>query len=462
MTEAMHTRGRGRTATRRYIMAGLVVMLVLVIGMIRALRADTEHGQRQLIVSMGADFGRLALTLDARTERLFIANQTTVDMFDARQGVRLRTVSTIPVQTVVCKTRVCPSIAPSPGVVVRQVPEMAIVDEAVSHVFVTDGDYGHVSMLNGMTGAFLRNVSVGGVPGALAVDERMGHVFVADVEGHKVSMLDASTGRILATSIVGQKPSAVAIDETMSRVFVVNAGDDSVSTLDSRTGRVLGTHIVGWSPQAAAVARRAHHVFVVDHAGNSVTILDSQTGLPLRTVAVGHDPIAIAADERTDHVFIANYGAHTVTILDGISGLILRTVPVDGPPRALLVDGHARDVVVVETHSGDTSGPTGNVEVIDIQSGQLLHALSVGHVPSAAAVDDRAGHTFILNQGCIQGGLMFDPFALATCQGAERPTTSIGDILRRLVGGSPPMSQDTTVSMVDTVRFGGDTRHNSP
>jgi YVTN family beta-propeller protein len=88
-------------------------------------------------------------------------------------------------------------------------------------------------------------------------------------------------------------------------------------------------------------------------------------------------------DTRTHRVFVVNGnfgGTGTVSVLDARTGGLVRTVAVGHTPYAVAVDERAGHAFV--TNNGDDS-----VSVLDTHSGTVLRSVTVGESPSAVVAN---------------------------------------------------------------------------
>jgi YVTN family beta-propeller protein len=268
----------------------------------------------------------MALVVDARTRRVFVANlgSNAVSMLDTATGAIL---ATIPV-----------SPHPSALAVATTAGRVFVVSDDV-----TPDDAGCVGVLDAASGRLLRIVAGGHGVHALAVHERSGRVFVTNASDASVSLLDARSGRVLRTIPLGFIPSGIAVDERTDRVFLltdapsfqpyptIRADPTIVILLDARSGTVLHTVPVGLSVTAIAVDEHTGQAFVSDTLGSTVVVLDGRTASVVRTMAVGRAPGTLAVDERTGDIVVANAYYNSVSTVDAASGRVVRTVPMGCP-----------------------------------------------------------------------------------------------------------------------------------
>jgi len=288
----------------------------------------------------------------------------------------------------------------------QRLPRSLAVDTRTHRVFVGNGDnlgMGTVNVLDSARHSVLRTVAVPG--GAMTVDERGGRVFVAQtgLATRRLSMLDATSGALLRTVALDAHPIAVAVDAATERAFVLGqrGTTESVTVLDATTGTPLRRVSLGPSPAQPTilVATRAGHIFVQDMRG--VHMLDGRTGVVLQSSATRG---TMALDARTERVVVVGGDgrAHlTVTVLDPTTGRVLRVVRVaNGAPtgigtiQELAIDEPAHRLVVAWQDSYDRCGTSR----IDTVSGAILSTTDLGYVPVAVALDDARGRVFIAHQ----------------------------------------------------------------
>jgi len=150
-----------------------------------------------------------------------------------------------------------------------------------------------------------------------------------------------------------------------------------------------------------------------------------------RIVAVGNTPVSAVVDERTGLAFVLNLnrppnpdpadapgGARlvpgTVSVLDPIQGRVLCTMRVGTNPASIAVDARTARVFVADggpTTRDDVHFPASIVSVLAAgcpsgrPNGSLIPALrtvSVGYHPLQVAVDERAGHAFVIDGGTLR------------------------------------------------------------
>lgn len=295
-------------------------------------------------------------------------------------------------------------------------PGGIVVDPRGGHAFIAAGTSGasgvpvsSVTMLDVRTGTVLRRVGVGGIPPYLALDARHGHILAVSTNltgsAGRVTILDATTGAILRTAAVGTTPAALAVDTPANRLYIASGAGcallplachrdaATVFVLDTRTLRVVRALPVRSVPHAIVVDERGGHAFLIYNVG--VDLLDAATGRLLRHIS-GITGV-LDVNRPSGHI-VASAGGGVVRVLDARGRRVLHSVSLGSS----LVDG----AVDVDQQSGNiwiasiTSFPAlaGRVDILDGASGRLLHAIPVGRLPDAVAVDARTHRAFVLSQ----------------------------------------------------------------
>jgi len=392
------------------------------------------------VLSTAAESSPLSLELDTRAGRLFVVNDRSVSVLDARSGRPLRA------------TR---------G---TAFPLATAIDKANDRLFVfqtTNRDdataRGSVAFLSLRTGALVRTTRVGpfdagGLP-ALVPDPHdrrvLAVVSTASQDAGLVYVLDALHGQLRYTTTVGPSPAA-AIATRTGRLFVVcsgpNAGPGQVWVMDARTGRVIRTiplHTA--APEPPVVDNRTGHVFIADDS--ALFVLDARDGATIHVLR-GVAPESATLDERSGRVFVGNLrGLNTISMIDAATGAVLHTVhdgfdhvtlrvddvtgrilayPSDGTDNgyaALVLDGYTGvtrgavaltgDIVAISPRTGhwlvappgssvftlDTA--PGRLVVLDNRSGKILRSVTFGQPSGSLQIvgDARTGRVFVGDQG---------------------------------------------------------------
>ena len=145
-------------------------------------------------------------------------------------------------------------------------------DPASDHVFVTDGDSGHLTVIDPATDGAVATINAGGGLEYSAVDGR-GRLFVNGVENSDLVVIDTATNAVVAHYPLPGcvKPHGLAIDVRTERLFSSCANGVLVVT-NANTGANVATLPIGNGTDAAAFDPSRNLVFSSNGDG-TVTII---------------------------------------------------------------------------------------------------------------------------------------------------------------------------------------------
>lgn len=278
------------------------------------------------------------------------------------------------------------------------------VDRPAGRAYLSNGGDDTITTFDARRGTLLHQVTddAANVRG-LAVDERSGHVFVGHL-GPTLTMLDARHGTILRHIPICNGSFAVVVSQHTGHVFA-KCNDGTTTMLDARTGQILHTtQTLNQLWGGAVVDEPTDRVFEYSWDMGQIDVLDARTGRHLRTLPFGGD---VAVDEQSGRAFVAPVPPggpsgplprSEVVALDGWTGRVLRRVPVAAHPQTSAVDPLTGQVVVVSAGPVDAQGqPRGDgvLSVLDGRTLALLRTVPMGLNPTSVAVDARARRVLV-------------------------------------------------------------------
>jgi len=233
-------------------------------------------------------------------------------------------------------------------------------------------------------------------------------------------------------------PGGIAVSSETGHVFVAGGYNGTVSMLDGGSGRVLHTEAVTAAPSTIVVDERVGRVYVLDDQNPEMSVLDARSGRLLNTVTLS-DPVLSyqnisppVVDARTDRVFVARYGGADgkgyVDVLDARTGNLLRVAPVGKYTEAAALDERTGRVFALNQEHRDSRCQClplgrGSVSVLDARDGRVLRTIAVGTGPTTVAVDAAANRVFVVNQPWTGNGSVS---ALDAVSGQVVHTVSLG------------------------------------
>ena len=162
--------------------------------------------------------------------------------------------------------------------------------------------------------------------------------------------------------------------------------------VDSRTGSLIATVDRGLG--AYNVDMDGHlHIGVVGNE-KSAALIDMRSGAvsltPLESV------FDVKVDAQSDRAFLTTgLKDQRLTVLDVRTGVVERAISVGPIPTYIGIDSRSDRAYVIDNPSG-FNGPS-TVAVVELHAARMLGQIPVGSYPDAIAVDARRGRVFVAN-----------------------------------------------------------------
>ena len=181
-----------------------------------------------------------------------------------------------------------------------------------------------------------------------------------------------------ATVAVGSEPEGVAVSHDDRIVYVTCETSNSLYVIDAHTMHVLAQIPTEKRPRGIFLGRQSHRGYATDEFGAALTVFSTDNYQVVQTIALGDPkvvrPMGIAStDGRRLYVTTGRFGA--LLEVDPGAGRVLRTIE----------DVGKRPWGVALSRDGEkaytANGPSGDVSVIDLQSGRVETRIAVGGSP---------------------------------------------------------------------------------
>jgi len=211
---------------------------------------------------------------------------------------------------------------------------------------------------------------------ALSHDGRV--LYVSNEDSGQLSAIDLTKGTLRVTVSVGTEPEGVAVSLDDRIVYVTCETSNNVYVVDTRSMKVLATIATQKRPRAIYLASRSHRGYVTDEFGAALTVFSSDDYKVVNTLSLGDPkvvrPMGIASsDGERLYVTTGRFGA--LLEVDAQSGRILRTIEKVGQrPWGIALSRDGRTAYTA-------NGPSGDVAVIDLESGHVEARIAVGGSP---------------------------------------------------------------------------------
>jgi YVTN family beta-propeller protein len=241
-----------------------------------------------------------------------------------------------------------------------------------------DRRYDGIGVVDLVSQKLVNTYQSGADPEAFALSHDGKVLYVSNEDSGQMSTVDLTTGRVRATVAVGSEPEGVAVSADDRVVYVTCETSNNVYAVDAQAMKVLATIATQKRPRAIFLAAPLARGYVTDEFGAALTVFSTDDYHVIKTISLGDPkvvrPMGIASsDGRRLYVTTGRFGA--LLEVDPDTGTILRSVEKVG----------ARPWGVALSPDGGTAytanGPSGDVAVVDLKSGEIEHRIAVGGSP---------------------------------------------------------------------------------
>ncbi len=222
----------------------------------------------------------------------------------------------------------------------------------------------------------------------------------------------------------------VTYDASSKRLFVSRA--THVMVVDPHSGSVVGDIPNTPGVHGIALAPDLRKGFTSNGADGTITVFALPSLETLATIQTnGKNPDGIAYEPATQRVVALNGGSNDATVIDARTGIVVATIPLAGRPEFPAADGRGTvyvniestsEIVAIDTRAatvaarfplGTCRNPTGlsmdvphrrlftactgEMGVVDADTGKMLATLPTGAGTDATAYDDRRSLAFASN-----------------------------------------------------------------
>ncbi|MDA4136698.1 MAG: YncE family protein [Thaumarchaeota archaeon] len=206
-------------------------------------------------------------------------------------------------------------------------PYAVAVNSVTDRVYVSQGQGGSLSVIDGSNNNVAATVGGLGTPYALAVDEEQNLVFAADTGGNTLWIVNGSNNAVAAHLAMGST-SALAVDPAAREAFVGNLTNNSQSgeviVVNTTSLSVSRTFPVAVPPSRFTVDPSSHLLFISSEnsgAGDNFVAIDDLTLQLIYSIHLGGAPNIIAV--APPDVYVSDVGLNRLYEIDGATGQVL-------------------------------------------------------------------------------------------------------------------------------------------
>lgn len=228
-----------------------------------------------------------------------------------------------------------------------------------------------------------------GVCAGLTLDAQAHRVYVTRIDC--VQIIDIESGVLVRTIPGLEGGSGIAVAPEFNCGFAASSGSDAVLTFNLTSLRPQGAPIaVGKEPGAVVYEPFTRRIFVFNGGSNDVSMIDPAASKVVGALRLGGVPGPAAADGR-GAVYVILEDKNEVLALDAATNTVAHRWPLapGAGPTSLALDAIKHRLFV-----GCRSG---QVVVLDAQTGKRLAEPPTGQAVDACAFDPGAGVAFALS-----------------------------------------------------------------
>lgn len=218
----------------------------------------------------------------------------------------------------------------------------------------------------------------GADPEAFALSHDGKVLYVSNEDVGKLSAVDLIRGTVRATVAVGSEPEGVAVSHDDRIVYVTCETSNSLYVIDAHTMHVLAQIPTEKRPRGIFLGRQSHRGYATDEFGAALTVFSTDDYQVVQTIALG-DPKLVRP------MGIASTDGGRLYVTTGRFGALLEVDPGAGRVLRTIEDVGKRPWGVALSRDGEkaytANGPSGDVSVIDLQSGRVETRIAVGGSP---------------------------------------------------------------------------------
>ncbi|MCO1603832.1 YncE family protein [Desulfosporosinus nitroreducens] len=161
------------------------------------------------------------------------------------------------------------------------------IPTALNRVYILNSSNNSISVIDGISNAFMGNVIIGSGPFGVGVNPVTNRIYVANFGSNNVSVIDGNSNRVITTVTVGSNPVGLGVNPATNRIYVTNWGSNSVSVIDGLTHVVISTIMVGASPEGVNVNLATNLIYITNHGSNNVSVIDGSNNVVKTIVNLG-------------------------------------------------------------------------------------------------------------------------------------------------------------------------------
>lgn len=218
-------------------------------------------------------------------------------------------------------------------------------------------------------------------------------VYVATDGVPTVSVIDTSKDVVVAAIPMETNPSGLSVSPDGRELLVSLSSTDEVVSIDTASNRITGRVAVPW-PGRSAISPDGRRAYVISTGSGSpvLTILDLRAHTRIGGVPLNAVPVALNFGSGGKRLYLTMANMQTILALDTVSNSVAARIAVPAGPRNPVPTDDGRSILVV-------SRDTRSLDFVDLATGVVLGAVTVGMAPTWVAVGHGDHVAYVTNEG---------------------------------------------------------------
>ncbi|MBM7583225.1 YVTN family beta-propeller protein [Caldicoprobacter guelmensis] len=224
-------------------------------------------------------------------------------------------------------------------------------------------------------------------PCALAKMKSSPILLVVQAHDNSLACIDLDCGVVEKILPVGRCPSFITVCNKTHTIYVTNADSDSISVVHNGDDlKVMSQVPVGSMPQGIDCHHYLPLLAIAHMDSQDIWFVETEGYTMVKRIAVGGYPIAVKFSSKGNTLYVGCYFhnhrlLNKVLLVDLCKHVVYREIAVGCMPHRLLETSDGRYLLVASCEAG-------NLEVVDLVSGSVVHRVKVGEAVGDMALDE--------------------------------------------------------------------------
>ena len=287
-------------------------------------------------------------------------------------------------------------------------PSSLTVNSANGDIYLSNRDSDTLTILNGKTNKFDRNIGIGNEPVDIEADPNKNILYVTHPDDGKISVInlkkiDLKKDQPINIIQTGLSPLYIALNSIDSKLYVSNFRHNTVSVINldfQQYGRsVINLEEKNYSIKNITVGRGPtdiefnsdlNVVYVINSKDSSVSVINGTTNQEIEKIKVGQNATGIEVNPDENMIYVTNWGGDSVSVINGTTNQEIEKIKVGQNPAGIEVNPD-KNMIYVTNWKGNS------VSVINGSSNMVVATLNVEQKPSNVGINFKENRLYVSN-----------------------------------------------------------------